>query len=65
MMKLGKYQREAMERERLELIHKRRYGWPGLSVADGCRLDSLNEMLGDDPIADDARTGPQHQGEKA
>jgi hypothetical protein len=60
-MKLGKYQREAMERERRELIYKRKYGHGGLSVPDGCRLDELNEMLGDDPLADDARTGSRQE----
>lgn len=48
-MSIGKYEREALERQRGDLLEKRRYGRGGLSPWEGKQLDELEEKLGPPP----------------
>jgi hypothetical protein len=48
---IGKYEREALEHRRRELLEKRRYGYGGLSADEGRELDGLEEKLGPATVA--------------
>jgi hypothetical protein len=58
---IGKYQREALERERLDLQNKRKFNYRGLTVAEGTRLDEITAMLGDDPFVQPCTSGRDGQ----
>ena len=49
---LGRYEREALQRERHELLKKR---WL-LTPAQGARLDELEALLGPGPLSDPPET---------
>lgn len=57
---LGKYEREALERERTSLHCKRRMDYHGLTQAEGQRLDWLEDQLGQTPetAVNNHRTSP-------
>jgi hypothetical protein len=59
---IGKYQREALERERLDLQNKRQFNYRGLTVAEGARLDEITAMLGDDPFVQPSLSGRDSNG---
>ena len=54
---IGKFQREALERERQDLQNKRQFNYRGLTVAEGARLDEITEALGDDPFVQPPNSG--------
>lgn len=46
MKVIGKYEREALERERQDLLGRRAGVYGGLSAMEGKRLDELERLLG-------------------